>query len=112
MKYAIDLSNYGKAISARALANLARTAEDAGWDGFFLWDHILAGRTTRNPMVDPWVSLAAMAVATERIRLGTMVTPLSRRRPWKLARETVTLDHLSGGRRATTVFNRSRTTGA
>ncbi|HUF37439.1 MAG TPA: TIGR03619 family F420-dependent LLM class oxidoreductase [Anaerolineales bacterium] len=98
MNHAIYLSNYGKAISARALAELARTAEDSGWDGFFLWDHILAGRTTRNPMVDPWVALAAMATATERIKLGTMVTPLPRRRPWKLARETVTLDHLSGGR--------------
>lgn len=96
--HALYLSNYGKAISARALADLARLAEASGWDGFFLWDHILAGRTTRNPMVDPWVALAAMAMATERIRIGTMVTPIARRRPWKLARETVTLDHLSGGR--------------
>jgi alkanesulfonate monooxygenase SsuD/methylene tetrahydromethanopterin reductase-like flavin-dependent oxidoreductase (luciferase family) len=98
LKHALYLSNYGKAISARALADLARLAEGSGWDGFFLWDHILAGRTTRNPMVDPWVALAAMAVATERIRLGTTITPIARRRPWKLARETVTLDHLSGGR--------------
>lgn len=98
MKYGLYLSNYGKAVSARALADLARLAEDSGWDGFFLWDHILGGRTTRNPLVDPWVALAAMAMTTRNIRLGTTVTPLARRRPWKVARETVTLDHLSVGR--------------
>jgi alkanesulfonate monooxygenase SsuD/methylene tetrahydromethanopterin reductase-like flavin-dependent oxidoreductase (luciferase family) len=98
MKYGLYLPNYGDETSAHHLAELARAAEDSGWDGFFIWDHILASPSARKPMVDPWVSLAAAAMATERIRLGTTVTPVARRRPWKLARETVTLDHLSNGR--------------
>lgn len=75
---------------ARRAADLAYEAEAAGWDGFFVYE-IAWG-------VDAWVSLAAAAMRTERIRLGTMLTPLSRMRPWKLASETVTLDHLSNGR--------------
>ena len=73
-------------------------AEAAGWDAVFLEDYIIWQGHNDAPTYDPWVALAAMSVATTRIRLGTMVTPLARRRPWKLARETVTLDHLSGGR--------------
>ena len=72
-------------------------AEQAGWDGFFLWDHVIAG-VEGVPTLDVWVALTAMAMTTSRIRLGATVTPLPRRRPWKLARETVTLDHLSNGR--------------
>ena len=98
MKYGLYLPNYGQAISGRSLADLAEEAERAGWDGFFLWDHILVSKSSHLPMVDPWVALTAMAMKTERIRLGTTVTPIARRRPWKLARETVTLDHLSKGR--------------
>jgi alkanesulfonate monooxygenase SsuD/methylene tetrahydromethanopterin reductase-like flavin-dependent oxidoreductase (luciferase family) len=98
MKYALYLPNFGAEHSARGLADLAREAEDCGWDGFFLWDHVIAGAENGVPMLDVWVTLAAMATATERIRLGATVTPVARRRPWKLARETVTLDHLSGGR--------------
>lgn len=98
MKYGIYLSNFGKAIDARSLSDLAQEAEQAGWDGFFIWDQIHGSKSNRLPMVDPWVALAAMAMRTERIRLGTTVTPVARRRPWKLARETVTLDHLSKGR--------------
>jgi alkanesulfonate monooxygenase SsuD/methylene tetrahydromethanopterin reductase-like flavin-dependent oxidoreductase (luciferase family) len=79
---------------AAALVEMAVTAERAGWDGFFLWDHIHA----MPQMHDPWVLLGAVAARTERIRLGTLVTPVPRRRPWKLAKEVVTLDHLSGGR--------------
>lgn len=79
----------------RAVADLARAAEAAGWDGVFYWDGICLPGTDG---YDPWVVLAAMATRTERVRLGALVTPLSRRRPWKVARETVTLDHLSGGR--------------
>jgi alkanesulfonate monooxygenase SsuD/methylene tetrahydromethanopterin reductase-like flavin-dependent oxidoreductase (luciferase family) len=78
------------------LAELARDAEDAGWDAFFIWDHIQVNWP--DPVADPWIALAAMAVATRRILLGPLVTPLFRRNPWKLARETVTLDHLSDGR--------------
>ena len=76
--------------SARDAADLAYKAEQAGWDGFFVWEPVCG--------IDAWVSLAAAALRTERIRLGTMLSPLSRMRPWKLASETVTLGHLSGGR--------------
>ena len=75
---------------ARVAADLAYEAEQAGWDGFFVWEPVWG--------VDAWVSLTAAAMRTERIRLGTMLTPLSRMRPWKLASETATLDNLSGGR--------------
>jgi alkanesulfonate monooxygenase SsuD/methylene tetrahydromethanopterin reductase-like flavin-dependent oxidoreductase (luciferase family) len=78
------------------LVELARAAEEAGWDGFFLWDHIHYAADV--PFVDAWIALTAMATATERLRLGPLITPLPRRRPWKVARESVTLDHLSGGR--------------
>ena len=103
MRYGLYTPNYGAAISARTLAELAHEAEAAGWDGFFIWDHILASKSQRDPLVDPWVTLAAIAMNTDRIRIGTAVTPVARRRPWKLARETVTLDHLSGGRLILTV---------
>jgi len=78
------------------VVDAAREAERAGWDGFFLWDHV--ARSFRSEVVDPWVALAAVATATERVRIGALVTPLARRRPWKLARETVSLDRLSAGR--------------
>ncbi len=78
------------------VAALAAEAESAGWDGVFYWDGIYIG--PEKPVYDPWIVLAAMATRTERVRLGAILTPLSRRRPWKVARETVTLDHLSGGR--------------
>ena len=95
MRYAIYLPNFGPYGEARAVAELARDAEQAGWDGLFLWDHV-AGWD--QPVVDPWVALTAVALATQRLRFGTTVTPLPRRRPWKVARETVSLDRLSGGR--------------
>src|SRR5581483_294045 len=79
----------------RTAAELAREAEDAGWDGVFTWDGIAIPDV---PSYDPWVTMAAMAMPTERVRLGAVLTPPSRRRPWKLARETMTLDHLSNGR--------------
>jgi hypothetical protein len=75
---------------ARTAAEFAHEAEAAGWDGFFVWEPVWG--------VDAWVSLTAAAMRTERIRLGTMITPLSRMRPWKLASETATLDNLSNGR--------------
>jgi len=74
----------------------ARLAEDRGWDGLFLWDHVQ--RPEVCPVADPWVLLAAIATVTQRLRIGPMITPLVRRRPQKLAREIVTLDHLSRGR--------------
>jgi hypothetical protein len=75
---------------ARTAAEFAHQAEQAGWDGFFVWEPVWG--------VDAWVSLAAAAMRTDHIRLGTMITPVSRMRPWKLASETATLDNLSGGR--------------
>lgn len=98
MKYAINVPNFGDYADARLTAALAQEAELAGWDGFFVWDHINTAFEPGAPMADPWVVLTAVALATERIRIGTMVTPLPRRRPWKLARETVSLDRLSNGR--------------
>ncbi len=97
MKYALDCSTAGTYADAGLLADLAAEAEQAGWDGFFVWDAVFA-RPARLPMVDPWVALAAIAVQTSRIKIGAMVTPLARRRPWQIARETVSLDHLSHGR--------------
>jgi alkanesulfonate monooxygenase SsuD/methylene tetrahydromethanopterin reductase-like flavin-dependent oxidoreductase (luciferase family) len=98
MHYGLTLPNGGESADPRELAKLARLAEDAGWDAVFLEDYIVWQGHQEVPTFDPWVALAAMAVTTDRIRLGTAVTPLPRRRPWKLARETVTLDHLSNGR--------------
>jgi alkanesulfonate monooxygenase SsuD/methylene tetrahydromethanopterin reductase-like flavin-dependent oxidoreductase (luciferase family) len=79
------------------VAELAARAEARGWDGFFVWDHVAYSEPVR-ALADPWVTLAAVAVATQRLVIGPLVTPLSRRRPHQLARETVTLDRLSGGR--------------
>src|SRR5207244_6229353 len=80
-------------------AALARDAEAAGWDGVLLCDHLTARwQGHSEPIADPWIGLAAIAAATERVLIGPMVTPLPRRRPWQLASETVTLDALSNGR--------------
>jgi alkanesulfonate monooxygenase SsuD/methylene tetrahydromethanopterin reductase-like flavin-dependent oxidoreductase (luciferase family) len=79
----------------RAVAELAGEVEAAGWEGAFYWDGINIGDMET---YDPWVVMAAMAMRTERVRIGAMLTPPARRRPWKLARETMTLDRLSGGR--------------
>lgn len=76
--------------SARLAAESAKLAEDNGWDGFFVWEPVWG--------VDAWISLAAAAMVTKKIRLGTMISPLSRMRPWKIASETATLDQLSNGR--------------
>ena len=75
---------------ARIAADFAFEAEQAGWDAFFAWEPVWG--------IDAWVSLTAAAMRTQRIRLGTMLTPLSRMRPWELASKTATLDQLSNGR--------------
>ncbi|GAC1425916.1 MAG: LLM class flavin-dependent oxidoreductase [Ktedonobacteraceae bacterium] len=95
MHYGICLPNMG--IDAHMVVSLAQDAEAAGWECVLIWDCIDMGRE-HPPTLDPWIVLAAIATTTKRIRLGTIITPLSRRRPWKVARETVTLDHLSNGR--------------
>ena len=95
IKYAIYLPTFTPFGSARIIADLALDAERAGWDGVFVWDDV-AG--SEKDLTDPWIALAAAAVATQRVRLGALITPLARRRPWKFARETASLDHLSNGR--------------
>lgn len=98
MQYGIVLPNMG--VDIHTLGELAHDAEEAGWDGVFLWDglDLEIGDPARQATYDPWIALACIAMRTHRLRLGPMVTPLARRRPWKVARETVSLDHLSGGR--------------
>jgi probable F420-dependent oxidoreductase len=98
MQYGVYLPNFGPFGDARVLAEYARLAEEAGWDGFYIWDHIAPWPGWSDYLVDPWVALTAVAMSTRRIRIGMTVTPLPRRRPWKVARETVSLDRLSGGR--------------
>lgn len=100
MQYGIVLPTMGRGGDARTIANLAHDAEEAGWDGVFIWDdmYIESEKPEEGNTCDPWIAMAAIAMRTERIRFGTMITPLSRRRPWKVARETVTLDRLSNGR--------------
>src|SRR5580698_2598865 len=97
MKHAIDVGPFNELADPRVVARLAARAEERGWDGFFVWDHIVYSAPVR-AVADPWVTLAAVACATSRVLIGPMVTPLSRRRVQKLARETVTLDLLSSGR--------------
>jgi alkanesulfonate monooxygenase SsuD/methylene tetrahydromethanopterin reductase-like flavin-dependent oxidoreductase (luciferase family) len=82
----------------RVIAELAALTEESGWDGFFIWDHVLFDLSNPPDVCDPWVALAAAATRTDRIRLGAMLTPIPRRRPWKLAREVASLDLLSEGR--------------
>jgi alkanesulfonate monooxygenase SsuD/methylene tetrahydromethanopterin reductase-like flavin-dependent oxidoreductase (luciferase family) len=97
VKRAIDVPPFDELSDPRVLAELAATAEQRGWDGFFVWDHIVYRAPVR-AVADPWVAMAAIACATSTLRIGTMITPLPRRRVQKLARETVTLDLLSSGR--------------
>ncbi len=97
IRFGLGVPNGADFADPGRLAALATAAEASGWDGFFLWDHVIRRRPWQ-PMVDPWVTLAAVAVATERIVLGPMVTPLARRRVSVVARQSVTLDRLAGGR--------------
>lgn len=97
MRSALWLPIFDALADPRVVMRLAAEAEEAGWHGVFVWDHL----RWREPVVDvadPWITLAAIAAATERVRLGPMVTPLARRRPAHLAKETASLDVLSDGR--------------
>jgi alkanesulfonate monooxygenase SsuD/methylene tetrahydromethanopterin reductase-like flavin-dependent oxidoreductase (luciferase family) len=98
MKFGIYAPNFGNTFgNPKRVTKLAIEAEKSGWDGFFLWDHII--NTEGFPQtIDPFIALTSVAENTEKIHIGTTVTPVPRRRPWKLARETVTLDILSEGR--------------
>lgn len=97
MRFAVGLPNVKEYADPRLLFDLAKEAESSGWDGVFLWDHLLY-REPGDPVVDPWSVLPAIATSTERIRFGVMITALARRRPWNVARQAATIDHLSGGR--------------
>ena len=97
IKRGIFLAPFDELVDPRVVAELAVSAEEHGWDGLFVWDHI-AYRPPVRAVADPWIVLSAVAAATRTLRIGPMVTPLARRRVQKLARETVTLDHLSAGR--------------
>jgi alkanesulfonate monooxygenase SsuD/methylene tetrahydromethanopterin reductase-like flavin-dependent oxidoreductase (luciferase family) len=96
VRFGIYVPNFGEFANPLGLLSLARDAESAGWDGFFVWDHLVLAKGVE--VTDAWVALAAVAASTQKIRLGPMITPVARRRPWKLAREVASLDHLSGGR--------------
>ena len=89
---------FGELADPHAIVDIAIAAEESGWDGLFVWDHVLSPIGGQWEIADPWVALAAAASNTSRISLGPMVTPLPRRRVLKLARETLTLDRLSRGR--------------
>src|SRR6266542_403809 len=97
LRSALWLPTFDELADPAIVARLAAEAEEAGWHGVFVWDNLLWPAPVRQ-VADPWITLAAIATATERLRLGPMVTPLARRRPTKVARETATLDRLSGGR--------------
>ena len=95
-RFGLYLPPFGPLADPALLIELARRAERSGWDGIFLWDHILDGAS--GPVADPWVVLEAVAAATSRVQLWTLVTPLARRRPWVLARQAATVRRLSGER--------------
>jgi alkanesulfonate monooxygenase SsuD/methylene tetrahydromethanopterin reductase-like flavin-dependent oxidoreductase (luciferase family) len=95
MRFAVNIAPF---TDPATVLQMARDAEEAGWDGVFLWDHLQWSTKTRPDVHDPWVLLGAIAQETERVVIGTLVTPLSRRRPWVVAKHLVTLDHLSNGR--------------
>jgi alkanesulfonate monooxygenase SsuD/methylene tetrahydromethanopterin reductase-like flavin-dependent oxidoreductase (luciferase family) len=96
VKHALLCSNIGTYSNPRATMRLAQSAERAGWDAFLLWDHLAF--VWGKPAADPWLSLAAIATSTERIVLGTGVTPVARRRPHVVAHQLATLEQLAPGR--------------
>ena len=98
MRYSINIPNFGDFADAQTVGRVAVEAEAAGWDALFVWDHVVHRKRDRRTFGEPWMLLTAAALATTRIKLGPMVTPLPRRRPQQVARQVATLDNLSGGR--------------
>jgi alkanesulfonate monooxygenase SsuD/methylene tetrahydromethanopterin reductase-like flavin-dependent oxidoreductase (luciferase family) len=96
LKWGLSLSLAGDLAQPALIADVATAAETAGWDGFFVWDHLW--NRSGEPFADPWVTLAAVATATRRVRIGPLVTPLPRRRAQVVAQQAATLDRLSNGR--------------
>jgi alkanesulfonate monooxygenase SsuD/methylene tetrahydromethanopterin reductase-like flavin-dependent oxidoreductase (luciferase family) len=98
MRFSINIPNFGDFADATVVARVASEAEAAGWDGLFVWDHVVHHKNNGRSFGDPWMLLTAAGLTTERIKLGTLVTPVARRRPQQLARQVATLDNLTGGR--------------
>ena len=100
MRFSINVPNFGDFADAHTVARVAAAAEEAGWDGLFVWDHVVHSKERRRGQAfgDPWMLMTAAALATSRIKLGPLVTPVARRRPEQLARQVATLDAMSGGR--------------
>jgi alkanesulfonate monooxygenase SsuD/methylene tetrahydromethanopterin reductase-like flavin-dependent oxidoreductase (luciferase family) len=96
VRHGLYVAPFGELADVAALAATAAEAEASGWDGFFVWDHVMTHGGLA--VADPWIALTAVAIATERVELGAMVTPLARRRPWDVARQVAVIDRLSGGR--------------
>ncbi len=96
MRYGIVMANLNEYSDPRVAVRLAQVAEDAGWEALFVWDHL--GYVWGSPSCDPWVVLPAVAASTTRLKLGTAITPLARRRPQIVANALASLDLLSGGR--------------
>lgn len=97
MKFGFTMPPFGPYADPNYLVSIAQEAESAGWDGLFIWDHVVYEHPY-HPLVDPWIALAAIAAKTSHLRMGPMITSLARRHPWKVARETASLDLLSRGR--------------
>ena len=94
MRFSINIPNFGDFADADTVARVASAAEGAGWDALFVWDHIVHYRRYQRSYGHPWILLTAAALATTRIKLGPLVTPVPRRRPQQLARQVSTLDNL------------------
>jgi alkanesulfonate monooxygenase SsuD/methylene tetrahydromethanopterin reductase-like flavin-dependent oxidoreductase (luciferase family) len=98
LRFSINIPNFGDFAGAEAVAKVASAAEAAGWDALFVWDHVVHAKRLRRSFGDPWMLLTAAALATTRIKLGPLVTPVPRRRPEQVARQVSTLDNMSDGR--------------
>jgi alkanesulfonate monooxygenase SsuD/methylene tetrahydromethanopterin reductase-like flavin-dependent oxidoreductase (luciferase family) len=98
VKFGLDVPTSGAFADPAVQLSLAREADRSGWDGFFAWDILLGEPGAFQPVLDPWVILSSAATQTTRLRLGALVTPVPRRRPWTLARQAASVDLLSQGR--------------
>src|SRR5262249_17325967 len=98
MQYSVNVPNFGEFAAPQVFAEVARRAEEASWDALLVWDHVVGEKDRRWGVADGWILRGAAALASSRMRLGTAITPVARRRPSKLAREVTTLDRLTGGR--------------
>jgi alkanesulfonate monooxygenase SsuD/methylene tetrahydromethanopterin reductase-like flavin-dependent oxidoreductase (luciferase family) len=96
VRYAVSVPNVGAFADGNLLVDFASTAEEAGWDGFFLWDRLL--HQAGWDVIDPWVAMGAIARVTVSVRIGIMVVPLARQHPGEVAKRTATLDRMTGGR--------------